>query len=114
MLHVPNTVNYFWRRGRQIYLGQGLKATRDKDDPMFAFVGDVILQYMATQCGISVRHGGLARLTSDKLIWKSLSASLIVIFYVFNDANNTHYTPLNNLTIPHKEFGETQKQVIVA
>jgi len=50
----------------KVNLGQGLQATRDKDDPMFAFVGDVILQYMATQCGISIRHGGLARLTSDK------------------------------------------------
>lgn len=33
---------------------------------MFTFVGDVILQYMETLCGISIRHGGLARLPSDK------------------------------------------------
>lgn len=34
-------------------------------------------------------------------------------FCVFNDASNTHYTASNNLMIPHKEFEEMQKQVIV-
>jgi len=62
--------------------------------------------------GNTTRHQHSPRRPSDKWIWKSLSTSFL--FCVFNDASNTHYTASNNLTIPHKEFAEMQKQVIVA
>jgi len=42
---------------------------------------------------------------------KSLSTSFL--FCVFNDASNTHYAASSNLMIPHKEFEEMQKRVIV-
>jgi hypothetical protein len=51
------------KEGRYAYLGHGLQNIRDKDDPMFAFVGNLITHYMAPQPDgtISIGHGGFDR-----------------------------------------------------